>query len=234
MEIQELNWVMRQFRWRQKISPPPQNLKELHKVDMCGKNDEDWREVHNEYIEAWDRMIDFLPIRESFFLADTTICLEYLSWFRLAGKPYLLSVEARSRQLRQKSRTHFIYRAEMGPLPPKLILRKSGFEVILLCTVTGGIYMEVSMDNRYTVMDRGIARELVNARDADTVVDAGELLGRERLFRWSKDDAPFKLTLVFVIKQPINNYNCCRVGPSLTSTFIKTSAFSLRVLMCPP
>ncbi|MBA0711503.1 hypothetical protein Golax_010675, partial [Gossypium laxum] len=52
MEIQEPNWVMRQFRWRQKISPPPQNLKELHKVDMCRKNDEDWQEVHNKYIEA--------------------------------------------------------------------------------------------------------------------------------------------------------------------------------------
>ncbi|KAK5772287.1 hypothetical protein PVK06_048569 [Gossypium arboreum] len=31
-----------------------------------------------------------------------TACLEYMPWFRVAGKPYLLSVKVRSRQLRQK------------------------------------------------------------------------------------------------------------------------------------
>ncbi|KAH1113847.1 hypothetical protein J1N35_007225 [Gossypium stocksii] len=44
----------------------------------------------------------FLPIRESFFSLDTTACLEYMLWFKVAAKPYLLSVEAMSRQFRQK------------------------------------------------------------------------------------------------------------------------------------
>ncbi|KAH1096949.1 hypothetical protein J1N35_013870 [Gossypium stocksii] len=44
----------------------------------------------------------FLPIHEPFFSSDTMDCLEYMSWFRVVGKLYLLSVEARSRQIRQK------------------------------------------------------------------------------------------------------------------------------------
>ncbi|MBA0664198.1 hypothetical protein Goklo_004243 [Gossypium klotzschianum] len=39
---------------------------------------------------------------ESFFSSDTTTYLEYMSWFRVIGKPYLLSVEATSMQLCQK------------------------------------------------------------------------------------------------------------------------------------
>ncbi|PPR85624.1 hypothetical protein GOBAR_AA35066 [Gossypium barbadense] len=71
-------------------------------VLLIVKNDEDWREVNKESIEAWDRRMNFLPISEPFFSVDTVACLEYLSWFRLAGKSYLLSVEAMSRQLCQK------------------------------------------------------------------------------------------------------------------------------------
>ncbi|KAG8489223.1 hypothetical protein CXB51_017296 [Gossypium anomalum] len=63
------------------------DLKELHKVDMRRKNNEDWREMHKEYIEAWDDRMDFLPIHKPFFLADTKACLEYLSWFKVTSKP---------------------------------------------------------------------------------------------------------------------------------------------------
>ncbi|MBA0682026.1 hypothetical protein Goari_023786 [Gossypium aridum] len=34
--------------------------------------------------------------------SDAIVLVEYMSWFRLARKPYLLFVEARSRQLRRK------------------------------------------------------------------------------------------------------------------------------------
>ncbi|KAH1072927.1 hypothetical protein J1N35_025255 [Gossypium stocksii] len=55
-----------EFRYRQQILPTLRDLKELHKVDIQGKKDEDWREVHKGYIEAWDHRIEFLPIRELF------------------------------------------------------------------------------------------------------------------------------------------------------------------------
>ncbi|KAH1107237.1 hypothetical protein J1N35_011005 [Gossypium stocksii] len=68
---------------------------------------------------------------------------------------------------------------------------------------------------------------------AGTIMDIGRLLGRKPLFQWSKGDFPFGLVMVVVIEKLINNYNSCRTDSSLTSTFIETSAFVLRVLLCP-
>ncbi|PPR84829.1 hypothetical protein GOBAR_AA35881 [Gossypium barbadense] len=82
--------------WRPKIPPPSQDMEELHKVDLQGKNDEDWKEVHKDYIGAWNSRMEFLPICEPFFSSDTTTCLEYMSWFRVTSKSYLLLVEARN------------------------------------------------------------------------------------------------------------------------------------------
>ncbi|MFQ6647762.1 hypothetical protein Gotur_021006 [Gossypium turneri] len=49
----------------------------------------------------WDAKVplivmEFLPIREPFFSSDTTSCLDYMPWFRVVGKLYLLSVGAMS------------------------------------------------------------------------------------------------------------------------------------------
>ncbi|KAK5833236.1 hypothetical protein PVK06_017054 [Gossypium arboreum] len=41
VEMHEINRVLWQFKWRQRISPPPQYLKDLHKVDMWGKDNID-------------------------------------------------------------------------------------------------------------------------------------------------------------------------------------------------
>lgn len=53
-------------------------MEELYKVDLWGKNDEDWQEVHKEYIDVLDRRMEFVPIREPFFLLDTTSFLEHI------------------------------------------------------------------------------------------------------------------------------------------------------------
>ncbi|KAG8474236.1 hypothetical protein CXB51_033830 [Gossypium anomalum] len=75
---------------------------ELSDAAVQGKIDENWQDYHNEYIDIWDRRMKFLPIHEPFFLSYTVTYLEYMPWFRVTGKPYLLSVEAKSRQLRPK------------------------------------------------------------------------------------------------------------------------------------
>ncbi|MBA0793118.1 hypothetical protein Gohar_017550 [Gossypium harknessii] len=67
-----------------------------------GKTDENWKDYHNENIDIWDRRIKLLPIHEPFFSLDMASYLEYMPWFRVAGKLYLLSVEEWSRQLHQK------------------------------------------------------------------------------------------------------------------------------------
>ncbi|PPR98071.1 hypothetical protein GOBAR_AA22593 [Gossypium barbadense] len=59
-------------------------------------------EFHKDYIDIWDRRIDFILISEPFFKLDMMTSMEYMLWFRLVGKHYLLPVEARSRQIRLK------------------------------------------------------------------------------------------------------------------------------------
>ncbi|KAH1097649.1 hypothetical protein J1N35_014570 [Gossypium stocksii] len=73
-----------------------QPMDELHKVDLRGKNVEDWKEIHKDYIYAWDRRIEFLPIREPFLSLNTISCLQYMSWFKVFGKLYLLLVDTRT------------------------------------------------------------------------------------------------------------------------------------------
>ncbi|PPR84389.1 hypothetical protein GOBAR_AA36322 [Gossypium barbadense] len=75
-------------------------MEALHKLDLRGKTNENWRDYHKEYINIWDHRMKSLPIYEPFFSSDTTTCLEYMPWFRVADKPYLLLAEVKSRQLR--------------------------------------------------------------------------------------------------------------------------------------
>ncbi|KAH1097650.1 hypothetical protein J1N35_014571 [Gossypium stocksii] len=96
----------------------------------------------------------------------------------------------------------------MRPLPVKPILGKLGFEA------TGTFNLPYPK--------------------AGTIMEARRLSSRKRLFRLSKGDAPFGLTIVVIIKQPINNYNRCHTDPSLTSTSSKTYVLLLKVLLCPP
>ncbi|MBA0694814.1 hypothetical protein Goari_005085 [Gossypium aridum] len=77
-------------------------MEALHKLDLRGKTNGNWPGYHKEFINIWEHRVKFLPIRKPFFLLDTMACLEYMHWFRVADKPYLLLVEARSRQLHQK------------------------------------------------------------------------------------------------------------------------------------
>ncbi|MBA0777939.1 hypothetical protein Gotri_005886, partial [Gossypium trilobum] len=72
---------------------------EMNESDR-GKTDKNWRELHKKYIDIWDYRNDFIPMHKPFFAPKTTTSAKYMPWFRLFSKPYLLSVEARSRQIR--------------------------------------------------------------------------------------------------------------------------------------
>ncbi|MBA0795831.1 hypothetical protein Gohar_006662 [Gossypium harknessii] len=67
------------------------------------KNDDDWREMHKNYIEAWDRRMKFLSICEPFFSVNTMAYLKYLSWFKVISKSYLLSRRARRNRMTSSS-----------------------------------------------------------------------------------------------------------------------------------
>ncbi|MFQ6650209.1 hypothetical protein Gotur_022175 [Gossypium turneri] len=71
-------WDAKKFGWRQNISPSLRDMEALHKLDLWRKTDENWQDYHKEYIDIWDRRMEFLPIREPFFSSDIATCLEYM------------------------------------------------------------------------------------------------------------------------------------------------------------
>ncbi|MFQ6626382.1 hypothetical protein Gotur_004962 [Gossypium turneri] len=56
------------------------------------------------YIQMWDDRYDYIPTREPIIVPELVYVLEYMPWFRIHGKSYLLSAEERQRQLRLSTR----------------------------------------------------------------------------------------------------------------------------------
>ncbi|MBA0879062.1 hypothetical protein Goshw_019670, partial [Gossypium schwendimanii] len=58
-------------------------------------------EIHQmdrlEHIEMWKNRYDHLPTREPIIVPELVCVLDYMPWFRIHGKPYLLSEEERRR-----------------------------------------------------------------------------------------------------------------------------------------
>ncbi|MBA0662171.1 hypothetical protein Goklo_006351 [Gossypium klotzschianum] len=71
--MHESNRVLRQFRFR--------------------RLNENWIRFHAEYISMWNNRYELLPHREAIIALELACDLEYMPWFRLLGKPYLLSEE---------------------------------------------------------------------------------------------------------------------------------------------
>ncbi|KAK8295749.1 hypothetical protein V6Z11_D05G079300 [Gossypium hirsutum] len=60
----------------------------------------------------WEDRYDYIPTRESIIVPELACVPEYMPWFRIHGKPYLLSEEERQGQLR-------VQRERRGPLNPR-------------------------------------------------------------------------------------------------------------------
>ncbi|MFQ6635310.1 hypothetical protein Gotur_010197, partial [Gossypium turneri] len=60
----------------------------------------------------WEDRYAYIPNREPIIVPELACVLEYMPWFRIHGKPYLLSPEEMQRQLR-------IQRERRGPLNPR-------------------------------------------------------------------------------------------------------------------
>ncbi|MFQ6655939.1 hypothetical protein Gotur_026265 [Gossypium turneri] len=65
--------VLRQFRYRQPIPIEPES----------------------EFIEMWEDRYAYIPNRELIIIPELACLPEYMPWFRIHGKPYLLSPEER-------------------------------------------------------------------------------------------------------------------------------------------
>ncbi|KAG8481755.1 hypothetical protein CXB51_026613 [Gossypium anomalum] len=108
VEMHQSDRVLRQFGFRQLIPVAPEVFDEEHKVDLRLLN-MDWPRYWSGYIEMWENRYDYIPTRESIIVPELACVPEYMPWFRIHGKPYLLSEEQRRRQIR-------VQRERRGPL----------------------------------------------------------------------------------------------------------------------
>ncbi|MBA0634509.1 hypothetical protein Godav_025053 [Gossypium davidsonii] len=60
----------------------------------------------------WENQYDNIPIREPIIIPELTCKPDYMSWFRIHGKPYLLLEKQRRRQF-------CVERERRGPLNPR-------------------------------------------------------------------------------------------------------------------
>ncbi|KAG8483455.1 hypothetical protein CXB51_023180 [Gossypium anomalum] len=87
VEMYQMARVLQQFGFRQSIPEEPES----------------------EYIKIWENRYDHIPDRELIIVPKLACTLNYMPWFRIHGKPYLLSEEQRRRQIR-------VERERRGPL----------------------------------------------------------------------------------------------------------------------
>ncbi|MFQ6659892.1 hypothetical protein Gotur_028611 [Gossypium turneri] len=55
----------------------------------------DWPRFWSEYIQMWKDRYDYIPTKEPIIVPELACVPEYMPWFRIHGKPYLLSLEER-------------------------------------------------------------------------------------------------------------------------------------------
>ncbi|KAG8493069.1 hypothetical protein CXB51_010377 [Gossypium anomalum] len=99
VEMHQSDRVLRQFGFRQLIPVEPEVLDDKHKVDLRLLNT-DWPRQWSKYIKMWESRYDYIPIREPIIIPELACMPEYMSWFKIHGKPYLLSEEEKRRQIR--------------------------------------------------------------------------------------------------------------------------------------
>ncbi|KAG8481464.1 hypothetical protein CXB51_026217 [Gossypium anomalum] len=86
-------------------------LDDHYKIDLRQLHT-DWPRFWSHYIQMWEDRYDYIPTREPIIVPELACVPEYMPWFRIHGKPYLLSEEERQRQLRAQ-------RERRGPLNPR-------------------------------------------------------------------------------------------------------------------
>ncbi|PPR86890.1 hypothetical protein GOBAR_AA33801 [Gossypium barbadense] len=107
VEMHQSDRVLRQFGFRQPIPV----LEDHHKINLQQLHT-DWPRFWSHYIQMWEDRYDYIPTREPIIVPELACVPEYMPWFRIHGKPYLLSEEERQRQLR-------VQRERRGPLNPR-------------------------------------------------------------------------------------------------------------------
>ncbi|XP_052479600.1 serine/threonine-protein phosphatase 7 long form homolog [Gossypium raimondii] len=111
VEMHQSDRMLPQFECRQPIPVAPEVLDDHHKIDLRQLHT-DWPRFWSYYIQMWEDRYDYMHILEPNIVPELACVPEYMPWFRIHGKSYLLLVEERQRQLR-------VQRERRGPLNPR-------------------------------------------------------------------------------------------------------------------
>ncbi|MBA0727888.1 hypothetical protein Golax_000837, partial [Gossypium laxum] len=84
--------VLRQFGFQPPIPVAPEVLDDEHKIDLRQSNTH-WPVFFLEYIKIWENQYDHIPTREPIIVPELACTPDYMPWFKIHGKPYLLSEE---------------------------------------------------------------------------------------------------------------------------------------------
>ncbi|KAF1881901.1 hypothetical protein Lal_00038543 [Lupinus albus] len=80
--------VMRQFGLQQPIPQDPINLQKQHKMDLRGKNDYNWQQKHDQWIQIWNHREDYvmngLPNVQHLYHYS-----EYMQWYLQRTRKYI-------------------------------------------------------------------------------------------------------------------------------------------------
>ncbi|MFQ6654971.1 hypothetical protein Gotur_025724, partial [Gossypium turneri] len=117
VEPHQSDRVLRQFGCRQPIPVDPKVFDDQHKVDFRQLNT-DWLRYWSEYMEMWKDRYEYIPTREPIIVSELACVSEYMPWFRIHGKPYLLTPEKRQQQIR-------VQRERRGLLNPRRQMTKA-------------------------------------------------------------------------------------------------------------
>ncbi|MBA0784308.1 hypothetical protein Gotri_001895, partial [Gossypium trilobum] len=71
-----------------------------------------WLTFFSEYIKIWENRYDHIPTHEPIIILELACTPDYMPWFRIYGKPYLLSEEQICRKFR-------VERERQGSLNPR-------------------------------------------------------------------------------------------------------------------
>ncbi|KAK5771985.1 hypothetical protein PVK06_048243 [Gossypium arboreum] len=86
--------VLRQFGFRQSIPEEPNVLDEQQKINLQLTN-MNWSLFWSKYIKIWENQYYYILDRELIIVPELACIPDYMSWFRIHGKPYLLLKEQR-------------------------------------------------------------------------------------------------------------------------------------------
>ncbi|KAG8491259.1 hypothetical protein CXB51_014433 [Gossypium anomalum] len=81
-----------------------------HKIDLRLTNT-NWPLFWSKYIKIWENWYDHIPDRKPIIVLELACTPDYMPWFKIHGKPYLLSEEQRRQQI-------CVERERWGPLYP--------------------------------------------------------------------------------------------------------------------